>query len=127
MPAEWRYAALLLAGTAFFGLFYLGRLPGAGTLFPPPWDKLAHFVVYGGLAVCLLIAMGNRYAWLAALACMATGALDEWHQFYLPGRHADLADFLTDVMAAGIAVPVASLALRRCVLPRAQLELPRNP
>ena len=110
---EMRAAAALMVAVALFGLFYLGSRPGAGSLFPPPWDKLAHFVVYGGLGGLLVVTSGNRYPWVMALACAAIGALDEWHQLYLPGRHADVFDFITDVAAISIAVPITTMTVRK--------------
>jgi hypothetical protein len=48
-----RALCLLAAAAIVLGLFTLGGLPGAGSLFPPPWDKLAHVSLYASLALLL--------------------------------------------------------------------------
>jgi VanZ family protein len=43
---------------------------------------------------------------LAALAVLMTavyGALDEWHQSFVPGRFPERADFYADVLGAAVA------------------------
>lgn len=85
-------------------LFYLGGKPFAAGLIPSPWDKLAHFVVYGAMAALLRQGIPERPSWLLVLAVGVVGSLDEWHQMSVPGRSADLADLLTDVIAAVYAI-----------------------
>jgi VanZ family protein len=87
-------------------------------------DKAAHLLLYGAFA-----ALSLRAAWsggpsvrrllAVALAIAVFGALDEWHQLYIPGRSADVRDWFADVtgMMLGLIV-MASLLLRR---------IPRNP
>lgn len=88
--------ALVIVGL----LFYLGGKPVAVGLFPEPWDKLAHFAVFGTVTGLLWIGLGRRLGLLVIVLIAAIGALDEWHQAGLPGRSADYRDFLTDVGAA---------------------------
>lgn len=99
-----RLLDLLLVAILVFLLFYLGAKPGAGQLFPEPWDKLAHFLFYGGIAGMLRLGLGPRSTWIAIVIAIAIGAADELHQRNLPGRTADWGDFFTDVVAALIAV-----------------------
>ena len=99
-----RRLCLAVAALTVFLLFYLGAQPFAAGLIPEPWDKLAHFLVFGGITVLLWFGSGGAYPWsLVALVC-AVGAADEWHQAYLPGRSADLEDWMTDAVAAVLAV-----------------------
>jgi VanZ family protein len=96
------FARLFCAAAALaigLELFYLGSKPFAGALFPPHWDKLAHIIVYGLITALLLLATGGRRATLVVVAVIALGALDEIHQRSLPGRSADVLDFLADVIA----------------------------
>jgi VanZ family protein len=84
-----------------FALLYVGAKPVAAGLIPAPWDKLAHFAVY--TAITTLLLLGTRLRWPLATFCvvMLLGAGDELLQTSLPGRTADVADWLTDI-AAGI-------------------------
>lgn len=119
LPADPKTARLLrlldlfLVAVLVFLLFYLGAQPGAGQLFPEPWDKLAHFLFYGGIAGMLRVGLGKRGAWAAVMIAIVIGAVDELHQRSLPGRSADWADFFTDVFAAFVAVAILHLLSRR--------------
>ncbi len=99
-----RRLCLVCAAAMVFLLFYLGAKPIAVNLFPEPWDKLAHFIAYGSIAALLALGVAERRPMSLILLVSLVGALDEWHQVYLPGRSADVADFLTDVIAAIVAV-----------------------
>lgn len=66
----------------------------------PPWDKLAHFAYYGAIAALLAIALGRRWFLGALLFVALLGALDEWNQFYIPGRQSSFFDWLADVLGA---------------------------
>jgi VanZ family protein len=83
-----------------FQLFYLGAQPMAGALFQPPWDAAAHFCVYSALTVLLWKASGGRMPVAVLATVILVGGLDELHQAGIPGRVADMADFLVDVGAA---------------------------
>jgi VanZ family protein len=43
----------------------------------------------------------------------AFGASDEFHQAFVPGRTADVADWMADTLGAAIGALVATFALRR--------------
>jgi VanZ like protein len=94
-----QYLCLALAAAITFQLFYLGGKPVAVGLFTAPWDKLAHFAVFSGIAALLWIGTAGRMPLAVIVAAVAIGALDEVHQAALPGRYADTADFLVDVCA----------------------------
>ena len=95
----------------------LDELPGGVS------DKTAHFWSYFVLGV-LVLRGTSRATWrgvtigaavLAWIICAAFGACDEWHQFYVPGREADVVDWLADTSgaAAGAAVVWALARARR--------------
>ena len=74
----------------------------------PQWplkDKLFHFVGYAILGVLVLRALrqspwrGRRRLIMAAsiLFTALYGMSDEWHQYYVPSRSAEVADILADV------------------------------
>lgn len=106
------FAALTAIGLPM-GLFVGGAQPVAVGLFPVPWDKLAHAGVFAVLAAAMGYASGWR-GWPMLLAgfgyAMGIGALDEWHQMYLPGRSAGLDDLAAD--AAGAALGATALQAR---------------
>lgn len=83
-------------------LYILGAQPVAVGLFPAPWDKLAHLLVFGMVGAAAGIASGTR-GWRMVLCCVASavmvGAMDELHQAFLPGRAASWSDLAAD--AAG--------------------------
>ncbi len=68
-------------------------------------DKVVHFCVYGLLAtlVCRL-GRGWRGAAVALVVASLYGASDEWHQSTVPGRAAELADWVADTLGAATAV-----------------------
>ena len=68
-----------------------------------------HLVEYGLLGAALARGWLRRRAGaaavgeakvigFAALLCLAYGMSDEFHQTFVPGRHADLADIVADVV-----------------------------
>lgn len=78
----------------------LSSLPSGPDL--PAIDKIGHFVLYGVLGAAL--GWGRRMArlsiphWVLVAVGSAYGALEEWHQSFVPGRSPELADFLVDAV-----------------------------
>lgn len=107
-----RYLCLLLATAVIFQLFYLGAQPFAAGLIPAPWDKLAHLVVYSAMTALLWIGTGGSKPVLVIAAVIAVGALEELHQAGIPGRRAEMGDFLVDI-CAGIGTGIAMLLYAR--------------
>jgi len=73
-------------------------------------DKLMHAAVFGVLALLYArTARGEaasvRLSWalIAAVAAAAYGALDEFHQSFVPGRDASFADLAADGAGAFLA------------------------
>lgn len=74
-------------------------------------DKWAHAITYATLAAAWLRALaGGRWegvtvgrALWAAVAAVAYGVTDEWHQSFVPGRSADAIDLVADAVGAGLA------------------------
>lgn len=110
---------LRIIGATTVGLFlvllYLGaQLPGG--LLQPPLDKVAHFVLYFSLGVAGWLATGGRYPLAIIAVGSGLGALDEWRQLYLAGRHADGGDWVIDVIALAAAVIGLAWLWRRWLL-----------
>ncbi|MEX0818140.1 MAG: VanZ family protein [Pirellulaceae bacterium] len=90
-------------------------------------DKVLHFGAYAGLAFLLaaaLTTMRMRYAALLLPLIVAAiyGCIDELSQNAVPGRQADFADWVADVLGAGVGVltfAIISLALARLFAPPA--------
>jgi hypothetical protein len=115
-PRALRIAAVLLALGATALLFAGGRAPEAGTLFPPPWDKLAHAAFFGALAGLWYLGLGARGLLLPFLLSFLTGCADELHQSTLPARHADPWDLLADAAGAMLVLAALPRLLRRPAL-----------
>jgi VanZ family protein len=100
-----RLVAALVAVGMPVGLFIGGAQPVAVGLFPWPWSKVVHGLTFGVLAMAMGFASGIR-GWrmglLGFVGSVVVGALDEWHQTYLPGRHGQLSDVGFDAMGAAL-------------------------
>lgn len=91
-------------------LFFLSELPGGGDgLFgglPAGTDKLVHGGLY--LILGLFLAWGKTRTGFAGPAILLLmmgagyGALDEWHQSFVPGRDVSAGDWMADT--AGVAL-----------------------
>ena len=93
--------ALLAALALVAGLFIGGAQPIAVGLLPVPWDKVAHTTVFAAIAFLLASARVREHrGWLVASVLLATavGGADEIHQYFLPGRSCDWADFAADAL-----------------------------
>jgi VanZ family protein len=80
-------------------------------------DKDGHGLMYAGLAILIIRALsGAQWSGVglgvgaSAIALAALyGASDEFHQWFVPGRTADVADWIADVIGASIGVAVVLL------------------
>lgn len=100
-------ATLSFAIAAALVLALFISAPATGGLFAAPWDKVIHLGYFGCMTLLLAIGFGRERVVFAFAAAVLTGALDESYQAFLPGRHADWEDFLTDVAAAACAALIA--------------------
>ncbi len=81
---------------------------------PRNTDKVVHLILYGTLSFLIARALDDPAkahhrlrAFLSGfLFCVAMGAADEWHQLYIPGRSAEVADWMAD-SAGGLVGAVA--------------------
>lgn len=117
-PARLRNTALLLA---YCGLiFWLS----SRSVLPIPMlftheDKLVHASAYALMAWLAWQVFGQRRpaSWplvgICVLFCSLYGASDEWHQSFVPGRDADVFDWLADTIGAGLSVMVLFWIQRR--------------
>ena len=108
--------AVLWAGVLFL-LSSTPDLPGVSWIDRiPAGDKLVHFAIYAVLGTAL--AWGHRldhrvpHAALVLVAALY-GASDEWHQSFVPGRHASAVDWLADLGGAAVGYWTGSMFWRR--------------
>ncbi len=75
------------------------------------WDflvkKSGHMLEYAVLAWLWHRALGKRLAWAAWGLAVLYAATDEFHQSFIPGRHAQLTDVGIDALGAAIGLFVA--------------------
>ena len=69
-------------------------------------SSAAHLFMFAVLAILWARALGRgRRAWLIAVALTCLYALsDEFHQLFVPGRHADPLDLAFDALGAALGV-----------------------
>lgn len=109
-----RWAAVV----AWMGLIFLlsgrSQLPDLIGGWPGFQDVLGHFLAYGVLALLwrwALVGAGvARPGRWAFVLTVLYGLSDEFHQSFVPGRHPDIFDILTD--AAGAAAALVWMKLR---------------
>ena len=104
------WASLILIATSI-------PIPSAlASTAPSGADKLVHVTMYGVLAWLTARAfdLPVMRAAIVAFAVVATfGALDEWHQRFVPGRTTDAADLVADIVGAGVGAIAFQAAHRR--------------
>lgn len=97
-------ATFFMAATLFFGAHEIAKVNAV----PHLLHQVEHFLYYGGMAFLLAHGLGRRWFWIALLAVLLAGALDEWHQLYVPGRNSSVRDWMVDAAGAIVAVYVYS-------------------
>jgi VanZ family protein len=104
------------------GSIFLVSSRPAGQLPPIAFnDKVAHAVVYGILAYCILRAISPPPASTCRARAVAItlvwvalyGASDEWHQGFVEGREVSSADWLADVVGGLVALGIMRWLRRR--------------
>jgi VanZ family protein len=107
MPVRQRAALVIVLAAAYWALlFVLTHLPIHFNQ-PTKWfDKVEHTAAYCGLALllCAAWAVFRPPGWAMAAVVVAIaagyGALDEASQLLVPGRSADVRDWIADVAGA---------------------------
>ena len=85
------------------------------------FDKVAHFLEYSIFAFLTFRSFShlsarinvNRAFLLSLLFLSIFALLDEYHQSFVPGRHADIADLGTDILGAFLVISYMWLRRRR--------------
>lgn len=100
----WRIApaGVFLTATT---LAYLNLIPG--TWFRSPWDKVMHFLIYGGLAFSAYPFVWKRWRSAAWWMPLTLAWADELAQSWSPVRSADTLDLAADTAGILLACTVA--------------------
>jgi len=84
-------------------------------------DKVLHFIAYVALAAAVGLWFSKKI-WakkpmLSFLICVAAasayGAVDEIHQYFVPGRSCDIFDWIADTLGAATGAVVIMLCVRK--------------
>ncbi len=106
----------------------LSGLPGerVGRLPAPDW--LLHGLANALFGAALRYALsGRRQGFLLAVALLAAhGALDEWHQSWVPGRTPSLGDWVADVVGGLAGWPLSAPGVRSRRFARGEPVQPRR-
>jgi VanZ family protein len=105
---------LLWAGVILFGTSLPQEIVPVQTA---KYDKVLHFSIYTVFSFLLTRQLTEtttrwRAAAIAVVFAMVFGALDEWHQRFIPGRSTELADWRADSIGA-LTGALASVAFLR--------------
>lgn len=126
------FAALTIAYCA--GIFWLSSSVTPVDPRPkfPGEDKLAHMVLYGGLAA--VVSVGIRRSekpaappvqfWVPFVFASLYGLSDEFHQLFVPGRFCELGDMIANATGALLAQLTLYYGARR--LYRGRIPIPEK-
>lgn len=114
---RWAFAASYAAG--LFALSSVQRFDVGPS--PAGSDKLAHLAAYYFFCGVIWYALAARRqslraAVLAAVLASAYGVTDEVHQYFVPGRSADAADWLADATGAFLLTAAIAWSRRKSFL-----------
>lgn len=92
-----------------------------GIQLPSPFDKAAHASVFALLALAMELALAKtrpdlplyKRHLLVFFLVSACGALDEFHQAFVPGRDCDVLDWMADTCGGALGLALASLSRLR--------------
>lgn len=93
-------------------IFYLSSLSGSEVSQPIPLKPIpliGHIILFSGLAVFLQLAIRGwdfeiNLRWVIAVSVLSSlyGISDEYHQSFVTGRHASLADVFIDSISSTV-------------------------
>ncbi|HVY05696.1 MAG TPA: VanZ family protein [Burkholderiales bacterium] len=103
--------SLTMASLLFLEAHAIARV----NLVPEFMHRIEHISYFGAMAALLAHGLGRRGYWVAGYAILLVGALDEWHQLYVPGRNGSIYDWLVDLLGVSAALLVYRYAAVRLV------------
>jgi VanZ family protein len=107
---NWRWAPFALAASV---IWWASSQPVDGVPPIPHLDKVAHFVIFGLLALAARWPLLRRPLWTAWAFSAGYGVIDELHQYFgTAGRSAEFLDWVADALGAWLALTLAARMLR---------------
>jgi len=120
LPAGAHLRLLAWAPAAVWSLaiLFLTSIPNPSLDVPPNSDKVAHFAVYAILGLLCARAAKLRRDDIATLLALIAGislfgAIDEAHQYFIPGRSPAVDDWMADSLGGIAGATVVMLAAFR--------------
>lgn len=87
-------------------IFIGGSMPASANLFSAPWDKAAHLITFGTIAVLIGLSFPMRSLSMILIITICLGSADEIHQMFVIGREPGVDDLMADAVGALIALPM---------------------
>jgi len=116
-----RRVAPFLPAVVYAGIIFALSAQSNPLQFLPPelllQDKLLHTIEYAALGALLVAALRlTGLSWAPALVLAVVlaslyGATDEFHQSFVPGRTADVLDWVADTLGAALGALTATVAI----------------
>ena len=106
-----RWLPALVWGAVILTVSSFPRMDLAPRLFPG-CDKILHFIEYSILGLGLRYWSGSGKPLFVA-GGLAFAALDEFHQKYVPGRHASLMDWVADLSGVVVGFLIYGIISRK--------------
>jgi VanZ family protein len=111
------------------GIFYLSSLntvPDAFTIVP---DKVGHAILYAGLGFLVALYLKRIYGLktgrvvcLTGVFCLVYGISDEFHQYFVAGRCAEIGDVVADLIGGLFGGALCTEVIRRNLFPALNRE-----
>ena len=102
-------------------MLILTSLPGDSLPSVEVSDKLSHLLAYFGLGFLLNLwfRLQEKNQWvkskhniLAYIVLMIYGAIDEIHQYFIPGRYCEFLDWIANIVGGLLGIVVVNLLIK---------------
>jgi VanZ family protein len=111
------------------GIFYLSSLSTVPETFTSVLDKVGHVILYGGLGFLVALYLKRNHEletiliWgLTAAFCFLYGISDEFHQYFVEGRCAEIGDVIADLIGGLFGGILSTELTRKDLFPALNLK-----
>ncbi|MGO9570160.1 MAG: VanZ family protein [Desulfomonilaceae bacterium] len=111
------------------GIFCLSSLSTVPAAFTSVPDKVGHVILYAGLGFLVALYFKRNHQlstlpiWgLAAAFCFIYGISDEFHQYFVEGRCAEIGDVIADLIGGVLGAILSTELIRRNLFPVLNLK-----